>query len=83
MYSTDTFELPLRVHVMSKGESIEINIHSINISLDANTSSYERFIPWEEPKWIDFCNKHRFHPVNDYGGKIYRMYLDMCAEGLL
>lgn len=82
MYSTDTFELPLRVHVMSKGEAIEVNIHSINITLGAN-SSYERFIPWEEPKWIKFCKEHRFHPVKDYESKIYRMYLDMCAEGML
>lgn len=83
MYSTDTFNLPFRVHIMSKGESIEINIHSINVTLGSNASSYERFIPWEESKWVDFCKKHRFHPVKDYGGKIYRMYLDMCAEGLL
>lgn len=80
MYSTDTFKLPLRVHIMHQGESIEVNIHSINISIEEHV---EEFIPWEEPKWIKFCNKHRFHPVNDYGGKIYRMYLEMCAEGLV
>lgn len=83
MYSTDTFNLPLRVHVMSKGESIEINIHSINITLDTNSSSYDRFIPWEESKWIKFCKEHRFHPIKDYESKIYRMYLEMCAEGML
>jgi hypothetical protein len=83
MYSTDTFELPLRVHIISKGESIEINIHSINISLDTNGSPYEKFIPWEEPKWIQFCKEHKFHPIKDYDTKIYRLYLDMCTEGLI
>lgn len=83
MYSTDTFNLPFRVHIMSKGEFLEINIHSINITLDTNASSYERFIPWEEQKWIDFCKKHRFNPERDYYTKIYRLYLDMCAEGLI
>ena len=83
MYSTDTFNLPTKVHIIHRGELIEIDINSINTSLSANSSSYERFIPWEEQKWIDFCYKHKFHPVKDYGGKIYRMYLEMCAEGLV
>lgn len=80
MYSTDTFELPLRVHIMHQGESIEINVHSINISIEEHTGE---FIPWEEPKWRKFCKAHNFDRIKDYGGKIYRLYLDMCAEGML
>ena len=83
MYSTNTFRLPLNVHIVHNGEDIEINVTSINITLGANSSSYDRIIPWEEPKWINFCKKHKFNPIKDYNTKIYRLYLEMCAEDML
>lgn len=81
MYSTNTFPY-IKVHINLGEESLEINTLTVNIDMDI-LSRYERFTPWEEPKWIKFCKKHNFNPIKDFNTKFYRLYLDMCAEGII
>lgn len=41
-----------------------------------------KFYPFEEPKWVKHCKKHRFNRFDTHG-KIYHQYLLLCAEGLI
>lgn len=43
----------------------------------------KHFHGWEEPKWVNFCKKHHFNPKKDYRSKIYHLYLQLCAEGMV
>lgn len=40
------------------------------------------YSPLKDEKWLKFCKEHKFNPQNNKG-KIYDLYLRMCAEGML
>ena len=61
-------------------EYIEDEPCCITVSIEYEES---RFCRESEPKWIDFCKEHHFHPVKDAYGKIYDLYLELCAEGMV
>lgn len=73
----------MKVHLIQNGELLEFDTLTVHIEVDSYDSNYEMFIPQEEYKWVQFCRAHNFSPTKDYGGKIYRLYLEMCAEGLI
>ena len=56
---------------------------TISVSIGAEEQKYN---PLKDEKWIEFCKKHNFHPKKDYyygEGKIFRLYLDLCANDLI
>lgn len=53
--------------------------YCIVVSIEYEESKFDKYT---EPKWVNFCKKHHFHPVKDAHGKIYELYLELCAEGL-
>lgn len=65
------------VRIVTKGECIIIN------TVISDDSIQERMDPTREAKWVKFCKKHRFNPRKDYNTKIYRLYLDLCINGLV
>lgn len=73
----------MKVYLIQHGELLEFDTLTIHIEVTSYGSNYDRFVPQEEPKWVEFCRKHKFSPTRDYGSKVYRMYLEMCAEGLI
>jgi hypothetical protein len=56
----------------------ELNIPIITVQVGDS-----RFYRDREEKWIEFCKKHNFNPHKDAYGKIYDLYLELCAEGLV
>ena len=67
--------------VISPLEVIEIK--QIIILRDDSKSDDDKYNKFTDPKWIKFCKDHRFHYVKDSYGKIYELYLQLCAEGLI
>ena len=48
-----------------------------------DTSYDSEYFPWEDSKWKKFCKDHNFNYAQDSHGKIYDLYLQMCAEGMI
>lgn len=52
--------------------------------LYVHTIEYEReYHVWNDEKWKKFCKEHHFDYKNDVFGKIYDLYLRLCAEGMI
>lgn len=60
-------------------ESLEIETLTITREVPAE----DHFCKFTEKKWIKFCKEHNFNPIKDCRGKIYELYLQLCAEGLV
>ena len=70
----------MKVHIVYKGYEVwEINLTSLPLESEGYPSKYHK---GEDKKWIKFCKEHHFHPIQDAEGKIYDLYLQLCAEGL-
>lgn len=65
---------------LSMWDYIEVETTTLKKELPSGNSYFRRA---EEDKWVKFCKKHNFHPIHDAHGKIYDLYLELCAEGLV
>lgn len=69
----------MKVHIVYKGYEVwDINLTSLPIEPE----ECKRYHIGTDKKWIKFCKEHHFHPIKDSRGKIYDLYLQLCAEGL-
>jgi len=66
--------------VVSFGEVVEINTSSLQIDTEEDKGDYR---VWKDKKWYKFCKDHNFHPIKDAYGRIYQLYLQLCAEGII
>ena len=71
----------MKVHLIIDHDCVEVETVIIDFGIIRETEDY--FFPCEEPKWVKFCKDHRFNPKEDYNTKIYKLYLEMCAEDML
>lgn len=66
--------------IVSEEEIFEFDAPAICVSLFSTEKG--DYSPLKDEKWLKFCKEHRFNPQNNKG-KIYDLYLRMCAEGML
>ena len=68
------------VHVqVGYNEYAMVNTSFRLVEKDTNDKYYKH----KDEKWRAFCKKHKFHPQKDANGKIYHLYLRLCAENLI
>lgn len=60
----------------------EVNPTSLSSVSESPCFTPDRYNKYRDEKWRRFCKEHHFHPIEDANNKIYRLYLDLCAEGL-
>lgn len=60
----------------------EINPTSLSVSVEESSDFAEKYHKCKDRKWFKFCKEHNFNPYKDADGKIYDLYLRLCAEGL-
>lgn len=72
------------VHIIQDREIVEISLSTIPLIPSKGARSFEdKYHKFRDEKWIKFCKEHRFHPTKDANGKIYNLYLQLCAEGII
>ena len=72
----------MKLHIIVKyGEVMEVN--PLTITIENQDKPEDKYYIHKDKKWKDFCKKHHFNPRTDVNGKIYRLYLDLCAEGII
>ena len=72
------------VHIIQDREIIEISLSTIPLVPSKGAKSFEdKYYKSRDEKWRKFCKEHHFHPHKDANGKIYRLYLQLCAEGII
>lgn len=72
------------IHIIQDREVIEISLSSIPIiPLKEGGLPEDKYYKHRDKKWIKFCKEHHFHPRKDANGKIYNLYLQLCAEGII
>lgn len=62
-------------------EVIEIDDQELIVPETPIVPTREKYHIWEDEKWKKFCKEHNFNH-REYG-KIYDLYLRLCAEGLV
>lgn len=66
--------------IVSEEEIFEFDTPAICVSLFSSEKG--DYSPLKDEKWLKFCKEHNFNSKN-VQGKIYNLYLEMCAEGML
>ena len=66
--------------LISEEEIFEFDAPSICVSMFSTEKG--DYSPETDEKWLKFCKEHNFNSKNTRG-KIYNLYLEMCAEGML
>lgn len=62
------------------GIKTEVLIVETKISIQVDSGDYDYK---EDEKWRKFCKDHNFHPIRDYGTRVYDLYLRLCGVGLI
>ena len=70
----------MKLHMIHHGELLEFDTLTVHIEVLQYGSEYS--CPQEEDKWVKFCKEHHFDPISDYDSKIYKLYLELCSEGM-
>lgn len=66
--------------LISEEEIFEFDTPSICVSMFSTEKG--DYSPETDEKWLKFCKEHNFNSKNTRG-KVYNLYLEMCAEGML
>lgn len=67
--------------ILDNKEIFEVNVLSLSIA--QGNVEHDKYYKHLDEKWIKFCKEHNFNPHTDANNKVYRLYLDLCAEGLV
>lgn len=66
---------------VSTYDVVEINIPVI-MQEECADNNCDKYHSYADPKWKKFCRDHNFDSRKPWG-KVYDLYLRMCAEGML
>lgn len=72
----------MKVHIMvGFNDAVELNPSTVDII--EGTAPSDKYYLFLDKKWQKFCKDHNFSPTKDANGKIYDLYLQLCAEGII
>ena len=69
----------MKVHVVYRA----FEVWEISLTPLPEPECGSKYNKLSDKKWRSFCKAHHFHPTKDANGKIYDLYLKLCAEGLV
>ena len=70
------------LHIQVKfGDIIEIN--PLTLSIEEGEEDCHKYHKSTDEKWKKFCKEHNFNLQSGRNSKIYNLYLQLCAEGII